>query len=155
MFGSMTPPPIRQRQAARVVLLDEIDRVLLIRFEITRQGGDVVFWATPGGGLEGDENPFTAARRELMEELGLDLAISGPIHEASAVFEHEGAALKNTDVFFLARCAASAPRLDGVDEAERQVMRAIRWWSADEIAGSTEAIFPPDLAEVIRRVGSL
>lgn len=143
---------IRQRQAARVVLLDEQDRVLLIRFELARRDGRVVFWATPGGGLEGDENPRAGARRELMEELGLNLPLSGPIHQATAVFEHEGALLENTDTFFLARCAASAPRLDGVDEAERQAMRAIRWWSADEIAASAEAIFPAGLAEVVRSV---
>ncbi len=143
--------PVSQRRAARVVLLDEDDRVLLIRFEITRQGGDVVFWATPGGGLEGSEDPHAGARRELMEELGLDLPLTGPIHEATAVFEHEGALLENTDVFFLARCEASAPRLDGVDDAERRVMRAIRWWTADEIAASAESIFPPELAEVVRR----
>lgn len=152
MVASMTTAPIRQRQAARVILLDERDRVLLIRFEIPRQDGHAVFWATPGGGLEGDEDPLTAARRELMEELGLDLALIGPVHEATAIFEHEGAALENTDVFLLARCEASAPRLDGVDEAERQVMKAIRWWSADEIAASAEAIFPAGLAEVVRRV---
>ena len=148
----MAIPAIRRRQAARVILLDEIDRVLLIRFEVTRQGGDVVFWATPGGGLEDGEDPLTAARRELMEELGLSLTLTGPVHQATAVFEHEGAALENSDIFFLARCEASAPRLDGVDEAERQVMRAIRWWSADEIAMSADSVFPVDLADVIRRV---
>lgn len=145
---------MRQRRAARVILLDETDRVLLIRFVITRRGGDVVFWATPGGGLEGGEDTLTAARRELMEELGLELPLTGPVHEATAVFEHEGAPLENTDVFFLARCEASAPRLGGLDEAERQVMREIRWWSADAIAASAEAVFPEGLAEVVRRVAA-
>jgi 8-oxo-dGTP pyrophosphatase MutT (NUDIX family) len=148
----MTSGPIRLRKAARVILLDEDDRVLLIRFSITRTGGSVTFWATPGGGLEGDEDLLSGAKRELMEELGLELPLTGPIHEATAVFEHEGALLENTDTFFLARCAASAPRLDGVDDAERRVMQTIRWWRADEIAASAEAIFPPDLAEVVRRV---
>ncbi|USQ98163.1 NUDIX domain-containing protein [Caulobacter sp. RL271] len=147
--------PLRKQRAARVVLLDENDRALLIRFEITRRNGGFTFWATPGGGLEADEDPLTAARRELLEELGLDLVLTGPIHEARAVFEHEGAPLENTDIFFLARCEASAPRLIGLDEAERQVMCAIRWWTADEIAASNEAIFPPDLAELIRRVGRI
>lgn len=146
---------VRQRLAARVILLDEQDRVLLIRFEIVRRGGDVVFWATPGGGIEGDEQPLAAARRELMEELGLDLALTGPVHQATAVFEHEGVTLENTDIFFVARCAASAPRLDGLNEAERQVMRDMRWWTADEIAASAEAVFPAGLAEVLRRLAAV
>ncbi|PZR33734.1 NUDIX hydrolase [Caulobacter segnis] len=143
---------VRQRQAARVILFDERNRVLLIRFSITRRDGTVVFWATPGGGLEGDEDPLDGAKRELMEELGLDLPLTGPIHKATAVFEHEGALLENTDTFFLGRCAASAPRLDGVDDAERKAMQTLRWWDADEIADSAEPIFPADLAEVVRRV---
>jgi 8-oxo-dGTP pyrophosphatase MutT (NUDIX family) len=59
----------RLRHAARVLLLDERDRVLLFRFVRPETGG--VFWASPGGGLEDGEDARTAAVRELAEEVGL------------------------------------------------------------------------------------
>ncbi|MFF0250787.1 NUDIX domain-containing protein [Streptosporangium sandarakinum] len=60
----MPTPPLRH--AARVITLDEHDRVLLLRYD--ENGG---FWATPGGSLEPDEDHYSAAVREVREELGL------------------------------------------------------------------------------------
>ena len=47
----MTQASPTVRHAARVILLDEADRVLLVRFEYAGRR----WWATPGGALEGDE----------------------------------------------------------------------------------------------------
>ncbi|MBB5233722.1 NUDIX domain-containing protein [Deinococcus budaensis] len=49
-----------------VLLQDESGRVLL------QQRGDSGLWGTPGGGLEPGEDFLTAARRELLEETGLE-----------------------------------------------------------------------------------
>ena len=151
----MTTASIPPRCAARVLLLDPKDRVLLIRFEIMRQGEAFVFWATPGGGLEPGEDVEAAARRELAEELGLRLALTGPVHESSARFEHEGTLIENRDTFFHARWDEPDPQLIGVTDEERQAMRGARWWTADEITCSPDPIFPPDLADLVRRVASL
>jgi ADP-ribose pyrophosphatase YjhB (NUDIX family) len=59
----MTTPPLRV--AARVIALDDDQRVLLLRYE---KGG---FWATPGGALNKGEDHITALLRELREELGV------------------------------------------------------------------------------------
>ena len=53
------------RRAVRVLLLDEADRVLLVRFH----DGERSWWCTPGGGIEPGESAVEAARRELHEEL--------------------------------------------------------------------------------------
>ena len=55
---------------------------------------------------------------------------------------------------FHAECEADAPRLAGMTEEEIQVMREIRWWSAEEIEVSEERFFPVDIAERMRSVWS-
>ncbi|MBC7679310.1 MAG: NUDIX domain-containing protein, partial [Pseudorhodobacter sp.] len=67
----MTDPVPVARTAARVLLLDGRDRVLLFR------GGDPhlpergTWWFTPGGGLDPGEQTVDGAVRELFEETGL------------------------------------------------------------------------------------
>lgn len=56
------------RPAARVVLLDTDDRVLLIRSKWDGRS----LWFTPGGRIEEGESPEEAARRELHEETGIE-----------------------------------------------------------------------------------
>ena len=65
---------MRLRQAARAVLLDPDDRILLVRFEFPA----AAFWGTPGGGLDPGETHEQAILRELAEEAGLEGSCSGP-----------------------------------------------------------------------------
>lgn len=142
-----------QRRSARAILLDSEGRILLIRFEVTRQSKPFAFWATPGGTVEAGESDYEAVRRELIEELHLDLRMEGPVHAAVDEFEHEGEAVVSTDLFFVGRCERNAPRLDPLADAERAAMRELRWWSTSEIDASDEPIFPADLATVLRKIG--
>ena len=66
---------LRIRSAARAIVLDPDDRILLVRFEFP----DGKFWATPGGGIEPGETPEEAIRRELAEEAGLTSVAIGPV----------------------------------------------------------------------------
>ena len=59
----------RPNVSAGAVICDEQGRVLIV---------DPVYkpyWNLPGGGVEAGEDPKEACRREVMEELGLDLEI--------------------------------------------------------------------------------
>jgi ADP-ribose pyrophosphatase YjhB (NUDIX family) len=50
---------LRLRPAARAILLDHDDRVLLVCFDF----GDRVVWATPGGGIDDGETTSSARPR--------------------------------------------------------------------------------------------
>lgn len=147
----MTTVP--QRHAARVLLFDEDGRVLLIHFVVPRGSGSFSFWATPGGEIEAGETAAGAAEREAREELGVALTLTGPVHESVSRFEHQGQLIENIDIFFTAYCAADAPVLDAPTETERAMLQVLRWWTAAELAATSETVFPPGLAGLIGELG--
>ncbi len=143
---------MKRRRSARVMLFDPSGEVLLIRYVVPRENGLFEFWITPGGEIERDEMPVEAARRELLEELGLELDVEGPIYEEENEFEHDGGMRANRDYFFRAACSRAAPVLKGLTAGEIAVMQELRWWSAEAIEASRERIFPVDLAARMREI---
>jgi 8-oxo-dGTP diphosphatase len=138
------------RRSARIILLNSAQQVLLIRFVTERDNQPFVFWATPGGGVEAGETDLAAARRELREELHLELPLSGPVHEVTSTFEYEGKPLTSTDMFFLGRHESQGVELHFATEVERVAMKELRWWRIEELERLSEAVFPPDLAKVLQ-----
>jgi 8-oxo-dGTP diphosphatase len=129
------------------MLFDEAGSILLARFVVQRADGEFVFWALPGGEIEAGETEAEAAAREVREELGLELAVTGPVYCDRNEFLHQGEMQDNVDFLFAARCRREEPQLIGVTADEREIMKEIRWWSETEIAGW---IFPVNLAERMR-----
>jgi len=108
-YPRVATAPLR-RTAARVVLLDDADRVLLLSG--TDPQVDSRWWITPGGGVETGEDLAGAALRELTEETGLRVAddrLIGPIWHREATFTFTGIDYVQTEYYFVAR----APQLTG------------------------------------------
>jgi 8-oxo-dGTP diphosphatase len=132
------------------MLFDESGAILLVRFVVPREGGEFVFWALPGGEIEGGETEAEAAAREVREELGLELTVAGPVYCDSNQFWHQGEMQDNVDFLFRAECGREEPRLIGFTADEREIMKEVRWWSASEVEASEERIFPVNLGVRMR-----
>ena len=134
------------RLAVRVVLLDEEDRVLLVRF----RDGPRSWWCTPGGGVEPGESDEQTAGRELREELGLDSVSLGPcIWTRRHAGTFRGRPFDQSERIYLARVAAFEPRPpDGA--ALQEGFDAVRWWTVAELSLSGEDVAPRDLADRLR-----
>jgi ADP-ribose pyrophosphatase YjhB (NUDIX family) len=142
---ALTPPPATVvRTAARVVLLDARDRVLLLRFVDPISGA--LLWITPGGALEPGESYEHAARRELAEETGLHEVRLGPcVGELEHRFTWNGQAYHQLDRFYAAR-VDDPPDLTAPGLEAGEVIVAAGWWGLAELAALGGAVAPLDIA---------
>ncbi|WP_280266052.1 NUDIX hydrolase [Nocardia wallacei] len=142
------------RTSARVVLLDEQDRVLLMRGHDPRTP-EMPFWFTVGGGIEPGETLRTTAVREVWEETGRALdstALRGPIWRRVAVFPFDGELVRSEELFFVARTTAFEPKATNPTVWERRCVTDNRWCTAEEIArldGMGETVYPYHLDQLL------
>ncbi|MWA02743.1 NUDIX domain-containing protein [Actinomadura sp. LD22] len=135
----------RTRDAARVIVLDEDDRVLLLRYD---EGH--IFWAVPGGALEPGETHAAAAVREIHEELGLEHAPIGPqLAIRTSTHPIFGEQVKQVEKYFIARVRSEQVRPDEATQTDD--IRAWRWWDLDELAHTDQTVYPIGLADLIAR----
>ena len=136
-----------RRPAARILLVDGAGRVLLFRFT---PGDRPPFWVTPGGALDPGEDYPTAARRELREEVGLDLDCGPEIARSEVEFVTiEGVPVTADERYFRVDLNACEVDPAGHTELERRVMLEWRWFDRGELADLAEPVYPQDLAALL------
>ena len=134
------------RPTARVIVVDEDDRILLIRANDGEyRGSGMPVWLTPGGGLEGTETYEEAALRELDEEVGLATAELGAcVWTRRLPFVlSDGIAREKHERCFVCRVphfevGAVSPELLDLD-----AVGGFRWWSVDDILAAADEVFVP------------
>ena len=124
-YRSVAKPALH---GVKCVLVDS-DRILLVRHTYGR--GE---WDFPGGGLKRNESPLTAARREIREELGVDIDHWLAIGDVLSRFQ------RTNSTMHCFRADLNEPRLT----LDRGEILTARWFALDEL--------PPNLA---RHVGPI
>jgi 8-oxo-dGTP pyrophosphatase MutT (NUDIX family) len=142
-----------ERLAARVLVLDPDGALLLFRGRDPSRPEQDAFWFTPGGGVEGDETLLVTARREVLEETGLEVTeLGGPIFERTTEFDFEDERIRQTEHFFFVRAGRFEPDDSRWTDLERRFMLEHRWWTAAEIAATAETIHPENLAALLSQL---
>jgi 8-oxo-dGTP pyrophosphatase MutT (NUDIX family) len=144
------------RQAARILLLDEDDALLLICGFDPGEPAAGTFWFTPGGGLEPGEDFDQAARRELLEETGATAERLVEIGaQRIAEFTIEGQFFVQAERFFAVRLSRFDPIATALTDLELRSHLESRWWRRDEFDSVRPVAYPPDLTfrweEAVRR----
>ncbi len=140
----------RLRLAARVILLDPDDRVLLMRYDGDPPDGS--HWTTPGGGLNKAEDYHSAALRELAEETGWsDIALLGEVHRRTLTMGYAGRLVRQRERLYLARTDQACREIRGVEAMHAaDGIAAWRWWTLAELDATAETVWPAGLADLIR-----
>jgi 8-oxo-dGTP pyrophosphatase MutT (NUDIX family) len=155
---------MRIRPAARVVLLDPDDRVLLVRWHFEDPDGPTDVWGTPGGGIDPGETPEEAVRRELLEETGLQVEDCGPrighrLH-ITPMRTTDGETWDGQEEwFFLVRTEAFEPRGRLTDaELRGENLHELRWCTVAAVRAldvpPRTRVTPAGLAELVLRLAA-
>jgi 8-oxo-dGTP pyrophosphatase MutT (NUDIX family) len=147
------PDTVTIRHAVRAIVMDrESQRILLMRAEVPEGTHDL--WLTPGGGMEPDESQHQALQREVWEETGQrigDLAL--PVWTRRHTYTFRGANIEQHETFYFVPTAPFEPTTQyNPAAAEMSVFREFRWWSIEEIKGSTEIFVPLRLADRLQHL---
>ena len=144
---------IPHRRAARVILFDEEDRVLLVRGH-DADNPERSWWFTVGGGIEDGESSRECASRELFEETGIQLEpelLIGPIAYRRAVFNFETVLARQDEEIFYAHAHCKELSDTRWTEEEQRVIDEYRWWDIDDFEAQLRdyEIYPTRLVELL------
>jgi ADP-ribose pyrophosphatase YjhB (NUDIX family) len=140
---------IQRLTTARVVVLDDSGRVLLVRCVDPGTGDSI--WVLPGGSIEPGESAADAARRELREEAGVGDADFGPcIWTRENRFERDATTYVASETIFLARIRPGAEARPAGAHADGEIVAEVRWWTPDELDAHAGERSPKDLASLVR-----
>ena len=134
------------RIAARAIVLDSDDRILLVCFRQPHTGES--WWATPGGALDDGETHEDGLRRELAEEAGIAAPIGPCVWTRVHAFDWGERFIRQIERYYLVRVDSTeiAPQLDLAAEN----VHDIRWWTLGELEASEEEFAPRRLPALLR-----
>jgi 8-oxo-dGTP pyrophosphatase MutT (NUDIX family) len=143
------------RLGARVLVLDQHDRVLLIHARDPDEPASE-WWELPGGGIDPGETPQAAASRELAEETGILAEELGPcLWTRETRFRYRGREHHRRETVYLARVRDPVPALTPRHTPnEKAGLLGHYWLSQPELTRFRGRLLPPNLPQLLAALQS-
>ena len=124
-----TDPKPQTREASRGVFFDDENRVAMIYV------GKHDYHKLPGGGIEEGENPLQAMKREMLEETGCEIVVTGEIGMVNE-YRSEQDLLQTSYCYYGKILSKGIPQLT---EKEKTSGFQITWMTLDEAIQKVES----------------
>lgn len=152
----LEPPPRPWRLSSRLLVVDDAERLLVIRARDPSQPAVGEWWEVPGGGVEAGEGTVDAAVRETAEETGIIVPVEqvGPAcWQGETTYVWAGQRYWASLVMHLVRLTGLPHRqpLDRMTD-EQACFLDIEWLPVAEVAGSGSRFFPESLPADLPRL---
>ncbi|WP_249009505.1 NUDIX hydrolase [Conexibacter sp. DBS9H8] len=137
------------RPAARVLLVDPADRVLLFRSRPPADGP--AFWFPVGGQIEPGESAEAALVREAREETGLaELSLGPEVFHRRFIFHWRGQVWDARERWWFARVLTFDPVFAGMEAVEIDDFSDCRWLSPADlhaVVAAGDRLTPAELTD--------
>jgi 8-oxo-dGTP pyrophosphatase MutT (NUDIX family) len=146
---------VKHRETARIMLVDEKNRIFLLKTHFDPEVGLPPRWLTPGGGIDSGETTLEAAVRELREETGLRVNpddLGEPVLVGSGRWDWaDGISFHTyTDTIYELKVQKFDPDTSGFTQDELRDILEYRWWTIQELMQSDEQLALHELREWLR-----
>ena len=145
---------MKVRKSARAIVLDNENRIYLFQYKFDYLAENNTIWVTPGGSLEEGESFGDALKREVYEELGVELTKECPeVYYRNPIYTlKSGEKIQSVEKFFLVVLEENSFSFDHWTKSEKKRMLAGKWWPVDEIEKSEEVFFSKDIIRILKEL---
>lgn len=145
---------MKVRKSARAIVLDNENRIYLFQYKFDYLAENNTIWITPGGSLEEGESFGDALKREVYEELGVQLTKESPeVYFRNPIYTlKSGEKVQSVEKFFLVVLEEKSFSFDHWTESEKKRMRTGKWWSIEEIEQSEDEFFSKDIVRILKEL---
>ncbi len=142
------------RKSARAIVINSKNQMFLFQYMFDYLEDSKAVWITPGGSLEEGESFVDALKREVYEELGVQLTKECPeVYYRNPIYTlKNGEKVQSVEKFFLVVLDENTFSFDHWTESEKKRMRAGKWWAIEEIEQSKDEFFSKDVVRILKEL---
>ena len=142
---------MRVRKSARAIVINCKNQIFLFQYMFDYLEDSKAIWITPGGSLEEGESFEDALKREVYEELGVQLTKESPeVYYRNPIYTlKSGEKVQSVEKFFLVVLEEDSFSFNHWTESEKKRMLAGKWWSMEEIEKSEDEFFTKDILRIM------